>query len=260
MIAYREGGYTWKYSAAITVDARSWSSGAVEISVPIPADWDAFWTTINQTDARDVRVLSADGLTKLTYDIVKTGPAAIDAGAITSRDGRLRISGWTPPLAAMCRLVVVWGQSSVSSGAGSPTFASPINGYIALGLPARGWMAMPPQAGRTKPVAKFAKGATEQIVLGLDVGGLVDTRATAHARSRSLGAISYASYVVHAAGTPQGGMVDASTLRFIDETRCYFLVNAGSSGTTYTIVPTVVLTSSQTLIPRALLEVRDLTE
>lgn len=259
-IPYREGSYTWKYSAAITIDARAWAAGAAELSIPIPVDWDAFWLTINQTDARDVRILSADGSTKLTYDIVKTGPAAIDAAAITARDGRIRVSGWTPPAAAMCRIVIIWGNSTVATGAGAPTFAAPLNGYIAVAVPSRGWVARGVARGRTVPPVTISKGAAEVLSVGCEVGMLLNARATATANTRTREAISYASYSVTLAGAAQAAMVTASSLRFLDTSRMFFEVKAGTTATSYTIVPVVVTTEAQTLSPRALLDVRDLSE
>lgn len=259
-IPYRETTYTWKYSAAITVDASAWVAGAAEVSIPIPTDWDAFWLTINQTDARDVRILDADGLTKLTYDIVKTGPAAIDATAITNRDGRIRISGWTPPAAAMCRLVIIWGNSTVATGAGVPTFAAPLNGYIAVTAPARGWRARGVERGRTKPAATITKGAAEVLTVGVEVSPLLNSRTASSANTRAKEAISYASYSVTLAGAAQAAMITASSLRFLDTSRMYFDVKAGTTAVSYTIVPVVVTTAAQTLSPRALLDVRDLSE
>lgn len=266
MIGYREGSYIWRYSAAITVDARAWVSGAAEVTVTIPSQWDAFWSTVNATDARDVRILDADGRTLITaYKVIKTGGAAIDATAITNRDGTIQISGWTPPAAAMCRLVLVWG-SSAASAFGAPTSVSPLTGYIALPVPSVGWRAEPEPPGATKPRARLTKGASEVLVVGVTVAALLASRKEPQAQRRGHDAIRYASYAVQTGGASQAGMVEAASVRFIGEDTVTMLVKAGSSGTDYTIIPTITLYphasgySAPTLIPRALLSVRDVAE
>lgn len=259
---YREGSNIWSYFAAITVDARAWVAGAAEVSITVPADWDAFWTQINQTDGRDIRVLNAAGDTPLTYDVVDTGGGAFGAADITARSCKIRISGWTPPAAAMCRLVLAWGQASATSGAGSPTTVSPLNGYILVAAPQQGWTALPVRADVTTPAVRVQKTAAEAITYAVSFLPWLRGRLGQYARVSVGTSLSYATYVITNGGSSAGlsGMIDLSKIRFLGADTVVVIAQAGVTATNYMIAVTATTTDSQTIEAAAELVVRTLQE
>jgi hypothetical protein len=260
MTQYTEGSTRWPHSAAITVDATGWSSGAQYITITVPADFAAFWDGIHQTDARDVRLLDADGVTKLSYQLVDQGGAAVAAADITARDMIIRIGSWTPPSAAMCRIVLAWGASGVSSGGTTVTPSSPLTGYINLGRPRLGWPARRERPDQTQPLLRVHKDAAEAVRFVVDFRGMLASRIFAQGGSPELGQLKSASYVVSTGGSAQAGMISATSVRFADPSAVIVLVQAGTSGTNYTVVVTAVTTTGETLISRTVLDVQTLSE
>lgn len=260
MSQYREGTTAWPYSMAITVDCRSWVSGAIDVEVAVPTDLDHFWTTIHQTDGRDIRVLDADGRTKLAYALTDTSNNAVDATDITNREMKLRIDGWTPPAAAMCRLELVWGAAGVSSGGTAVTISGAYSGYIAVAVPSRGWIGRSERPGATHPDAEFLKGSADSRRLFVDFGRLLGVRAQRHANTSAYEQLAYASYVCNKAGSPQAGMIDASSLRFVGRGVVTFLSKSGTDGDDHTLVVTAGSSTSEIHTARAVLRVRDLQE
>lgn len=261
---YRASGIRWRQYAAITVDATGWGGGAVDAEITIPRDLEAFWSLIDNS-AAEARVLSPDLGTVLTYKITTAAGATFDATAKSNRDGKISIDNWTPPAAAMCRLVLAWHATGASSAASVLTTSSPLTGYIATGLPRVGWRAKLERPGATQPSIRLQKTATEVLRVYVDASGLIQGRQGRMAGPDSTaGALRYASYTVDTGGASQAGMKSATSLRFLGESTMFFLVQAGTSGTDYTINASadVVHTdgTSDTINPRAMLRVRSTTE
>lgn len=269
MTPYREGSYTWRYCASMTVDLRGWTSGAADVHCVVPQDWDAFWTGINATDGRDIRITDAEG-NLLSFALHKTGGSALDAGAITSRDCTIKIDGsvtpsggssFTPTIARMYQVLVWWGQSSVSAPTtGFVSTSTPATGYILTYLPPHRWVGRKERADALTLSSRMHKTTDEQVLVAVDVLELLGRRSSPTGGSYRAVEMRYASYEVQLAGVAQGSMVDASTLRFFGSRFVVFLLKAGTTATSYTISPTIVTTSGETLNPRAQLTVRDLRE
>lgn len=269
MSAYRESSGVWPYRASITADALGWISGASDVSVPVPVDFDAFWNGINQTDGRDIRVTDASG-NLLSFAIEKTGGGALDASAITSRDCTIKIDGsvtptggssFTPPAASMVQLFVHWGNTSATAPTtGYVSISGALTGYLLMQVPQHVWVGRKARKDTTRLEEGIHKGTTESLVVAVDMQPMLQTRTTPFAGSKRGAEISYATYQVLQAGASQAAMVTAASLRFYAGRYVCMVVKAGTTATNYTISPTVVTTSSETLNPRAELRVRDLQE
>lgn len=256
MSRYRETTNVWTRYADITVDNRGGSVGSTNVLAVIPKDFDEFWLNV-QPDADDIRVIDPDGFTLVTYDVKDA--AGTGTFSKTNRDGSVRVT-WSAPATAMCRLVLAWGLGSVSSGAGSPSTSSQKTGYIATTRPTRVVVAGPARLGTTRPEVGIQKSSTETIRVAFDVAGLLDRRSAKHAGGYEGDALSYASYTVDAASVAVPAMVDASSVRFHWPSLVSFLVQAGFSGTEYTINPTLTTKNAQVLNPRARVKVQNLVE
>lgn len=252
---YRSGTTTWRYYAAITVDARGWTSGAQYATATIPKDFDDFWDNVGSDPY--VRVLNADGATLATYKLTNGSGATFDATAITNRDGQIHIS-FTPTVAAMWRFVLAWGPTAaVSSAASVFTPSGAYSAYVALTIPSIGYRARLEAAHVTDPTSKLQKGADETHTVGVDLTALLPGRLGRFAGVDGGGAPRYASYdVVDGNGTTVGTMVTASSLRFVGENLITFTVKAGTDGTTYTIKPSVTMSTNDVLTPTCQLSVK----
>lgn len=269
MSAYREGSYTWRFCASITVDLRAWAAGAADVQLTMQADFDAFWNGINQTDGRDIRVTNASAQ-MLSFSLLKAAGGALDATGITNRDLIIRVDGsvtptggsdFTPTVAGMYQLFLWWGQSSVSAPTtGYVGVAGAYTAYVLQYLPPHVWVARREPSGALRLTNRMHKTTTESIVVACDVGALLQRRKTPTAGSLRAVEMSYATYAVLLAGAAQAAMVDASTVRFFAGRYVCFLLKAGTTATNYTISLTVTTNTVDALNPRAQLNVRDLAE
>jgi hypothetical protein len=262
MSAYRDSsGNTWKYHADISVDATSWTSGAIDITITIPNDWDAFWNYINQTDGRDIRVTDAAGTTLLSFDFVDSGASAVDTSDITARDGKIRIDAFTPTAAGTLRLQLYWGNGTVSSVFGvGLTISNAYTGYILTAMMPIRFAAFRERPDATKAAMRLHKLPTETLAVMVDISELLPYRRTPHARSVRAAEIKLATYAASSGGSNYGGMVAGSTVRFYGGRWILFNVASGASGTTYTVTPTITLTDGQVLNPSLRVTVQTLAE
>lgn len=256
---YREGAITWTAYAAITVDARS--SSANNVTVTIPKDLDAFWLAV--TAESEIRILAADGVTKATYEIDNGSGSTFDGTAITNRTGRIKIGSYTRASAAMCRMVLAWAPQggTPSTGGTSVSLSTPVTGYLAQEQPRNVIRARPEPVGALVPSPRVQKGSGETLLLAVDVTALLPTRdAGSYGGGDGIGGLSYASYAaVDSNSSPYSSMVDAASLRFLGDWGVSFTVTAGVSGTVYTVIPTLITTTSpaETYTPKVQVSVRD---
>ena len=259
-MGWLDGG--WANRVAITVDLASWSSGAIDIEVTIPQDWDAFWDDIDNAGA-ELRAVAQDGYTLLTYDLSGFNKA--------TRTCNLQIDGLTPTTGAegVMLLWLYYGNSGAPDASTAVTITSPFNGYICLASP---------RSDRTivgRPEASQASVAKELVAkeddvttyLWWDVTQLLHGRRDVNNNSATFEEIDYAGFAVEAAGVPQAGMSTAGSNRFVElDRRMYVatLVKAGTAPTVYLAKLTLTTTSpgdiSQVVVAKSRLKVQDITE
>lgn len=268
----------WSYRVPVAV-VNSGPAATVDVSIPIPGDWDLFWTTID-TSGNELRLCSADGFTVLTYQIAGASPSWSKA----NRTGRLEIDGLTADNAA-ASVILVWlyfGNSGASSAAGSFVAASAVDGYIHNARPV-GWVCVhrPHEPGTTRPVARVQKTVGERIYIWHDLTALLERRRDDAGDSDLWEEVWQVVSLITNGSSGQAAMIEQAATRFLeimDGGRRRFFVGmiakAGTTGTNYTIepvidtyVPELTISSGllvageyRTIEPRALLTVEDVDE
>lgn len=255
---YRDAsGVTHKRRASIAVDNTAGGAGSIDISIDIPRDWDIFWTEINQTDARDIRITGADGTTPLNFQLV-----GLD---IATRTLSIEVDNFGAPAGAMCQIFLYWNNASAVSAAAAPfVAASPKDGYIEVcAPPAPVYRAGSEQFKGLRPRATISKQAAETLYIAVDVRAFLGTRFEGEGYvdgNLRCDEISYVSYRVLTGGVAQGAMVNATKTRFIRGNYCMFYLTAGSDQSGYTVEITVTTTAGHVRLASLWLEVRTVDE
>lgn len=248
-------------------------AAVVEVLIPIPDDWDDFWTTID-TAGNEMRITAADGVTVEDYNW-----AGSPGWSKANRTGSVEV--YTLAASGTAGVALCWlyyGYSGANGATSSGTLSAPVDGYIHQGRP-RGLttQARPAQSGSTRPVARFQKTSDETTYIWLEVRGMLDGRISESGDSLLWEEVQYVTMEVTIAGATQAALFTQSGTRFIETPRGFFIgvkVKAGTSGTDYTVEPAITtwapeitidagsLTggSYRTLNPRAVLSVYDISE
>ena len=267
----------WKYRVPVAVN-NSVPAATVDVSIPIPGDWDLFWDTIDASGV-EIRVTYADGITAATYQL-----GASPAFNRTNKTGVIELDGLTADNAT-ASVVLCWlyfGQTGASTGAGSFVAASAVAGYIQRTRPS-GFVvpARPVEPGTTRPMARVQKTVGEQFLVWFEMRGMLEHRTDDSGDSRVWEEVFQVVSVVSAAGTPDATLTTVSRTRFaevLEGGRPAFyvgiFVKAGTTATNYTIEPVIdtvapeitydagalALGEYRILEPRAMLSVKDITE
>jgi hypothetical protein len=250
---YTDNTNTFAYSYPIAVDNTGGAAGSSDVQVVLPTDLDLFWTTV-QSDGDDVRLVDADGKTLLVYQL--------SAWVYATRSGTIQIDNYALPAGEMCQIWLVWGNSSVSSAAGSFVAGAVKTGYIAVCAPLGKLIpAIRENFRAQRPRAQLQKASGESIFFTLDVREALGRRRKGQPWGGDYRCeeIDYVSYRVTLAGAAQGAMIDEAKIRFYPEGPRLYLT-AGSDGSEYTVEVTVVTTELQTLIFYVWLSVRNADE
>lgn len=256
---YREGAELFDYRWPVAVLAGA-VSGTNDVTITIPPEWTAFWDTVDSAGA-DVRLVSADGATKLTYQLA--------SWTYASRVGVLEIDNLTVSNDVVL-VWLVWGNSTVTDGSGSFTAASAITGKVYLGTPGYVVAAVPEAAGNTTPVAAFSKTTGEDLALWWNVSPRL-----AMARTEVNGGLEYEELTAVQVSTGESGVYLAGSeqtamwggddeVRFVETPEGLWvrqLYTAGSDGSDYTLLLAFTCGSpsgdTRALEARALLRVND---
>ena len=230
---------TEKYRVPLAVDCTGGGGGgAVDVRFTVPTDWDHFWDHV-EASHDDIFVTDADGRTLVTF--------MASTWTYATRSGVIDVDGWTAPASAMCLLWLYYGSGG-SNTEGAFVAATPKSAYIdqtnPLSNPHR-VVATPERVGDIRPLGRIPKASAEEVYLDWDVRGVLLKRLDASAGSMLDEEISYVSYVVtDSGGSSVSGMVDASKTRFPADGWVRTLIKAGTDGSDYTAVLTVVTTNS----------------
>lgn len=241
---------TFTRRAIISVDNTAGAASA-DINVTIPKSLDAFWDVIDSSGL-ELRVVSANSETILSYAIDNGSGGAFDATAITNRNGRLQIDAASLPAVANSTvgLWLYWGTTSTQgTGASAVAIASAINGYIELSNPGQYRFAHHPQVpGQTRPRFTVHKRVAEEVALWVDYGSVLQRRPTPGNKGVYHEEIWYATpSVLNISAADQTAMYDATKNRLVwwnDRFWYKMIVKAGTTATNYTAIPSV-----RTLLP-----------
>jgi hypothetical protein len=246
---------SWPHRAAISVDNTAGATGSADVTVAIPIDFDLFWNNV-LASGNDVRVTTADGITLATYDLA--------AGFDTStRSGTIELDNVSLTSGKMHVFWLYWGYASASDARSAVTPSSPKTGYIEVGAPIEHLVrALPERPGETRPRVDVSKGSGETTRVYFDFGSSLARRVEPYQSHLLYEEISQVSYQVIAAGTPDPSLVTAANTRIVHPAIVGVELKDGSSGTDYTVVVTVVTSTSpsRTLARRARLRVIDVAE
>lgn len=253
---------SWKYRASITVDNSAGTTAAHDVTITLPTEWAKFYAKCNQTDARDVRVTLADGVTLATYDL-ESFTVSGDTGTLT-----LELDNVSMTAANIHQLFLYWGNSGATDAQSAVTTSSPKTGYVAVESPDPAYtVKVGGQAfGQTQPTAKLAKLGNDARFVWFDFGDALqkwDVPTNGHREREEIDRVSLVN-VLTTGGSDTPSMYTAGSTRIVAGRYVGAYVMAGSSGSEYTVVVRVVTTTnggvSRTLEGRASLYVYNLLE
>lgn len=245
---------SWKYRAPLAIDNTAGGAGAADITCVVPVDWDFFWDTVNQTDARDVRVCDSDGRTLLTYDL--------DGFNLGNRALTVEIDNYTLVASATRQVWLYWGNSGAATAVSAFAPAGAKSAYALVNAAGARFIRVGPQRpGETKPRNVVTKASAEQVYLWFDFSPVLHRRADQYNSDKGFEELADVTSVdVQLAAASQAAMFDATATRFLEGGIVRMLVKAGSSGTDYTAICRCTTSYGQTVEGRALVKVRNVSE
>lgn len=241
----------WAYRAAVVVDARTATPGAIQATLVVPADWDAFWTTVQSTGA-DIRVTAADGSTARTVELI--------GWSASTRSATLR---WTDTAEAAGMLVrwLYWGQSEAVATHAPVTESSPRTARVCLEAPTSALVVRPEALDATLPRATVAKATGERIRVWLDWDALLARRAAPYAASLRLAEVAGVTLLdATDGGESAAGIVVPSATVVVGDAFVGIDLEGGTDGSTYLVLVRILTSDSHTLECRLRLIVRDVVE
>lgn len=209
---YQEPSTTirWRRRVPITVVTTNTDTSR-NVTVEIPEGWDDFWTAID-TDGFSLRVTTADGVTKATYNatIVKS-----------ARFGSLDIGSVGLPGVAD-RAVLLWlyymPTDTADDSSGSPSISSQLTGRIDLGRPDPQWIRRirPNPPGQTVPDATVSKATTGSTFVWLDFTDVLQpARSGYYGRTRWEEPAVGSAIVYDDTGTADATMTTPADMRWV---------------------------------------------
>ena len=210
----------WTRRAPITLLDPAGGATA-DFFVTIPKGFDDFWNLIDSAGA-ELRIVSYDSETKLTYYIDNGSGGAFDATAKANRTGRIKIDNAAVPNVAGAAVLawLYWGPTSAqASGAGGGAApGSGSDGHIDMSVPRvhrYSHHAQIPQQAR--PRFSLHKRADEETFINVIYSGVLSPRSRSGNGSPNYEEPYYATgTVVNTSGVAQSGMIDATRNRFFD--------------------------------------------
>lgn len=191
---------SWLQRYPVMVDAvTGTSSGTVDVTFAIPADWDHFWSNVQDTtNGYDIIVTGPDGRTLLSFDL--------SGFSYANRTCTVRIDGLVLEGTGKAEVVwLYWNKTSPSNAAAAVTITSALTGYIARGEPPTGYTvkAAPLAYGETQSRATAWKDPSDQSVIWWDVTDALVARPDnePHNGKTGLEGISYVTPSMDPGGT-----------------------------------------------------------
>ncbi len=244
----RVGGWLdgWSTRHPISVPHTVSPSGANDVAVAIPK-WHPIWAVLTSEGSTDsVRVTAGDGYTELTYQL--TDSTFLGAWSTATKDGGIKIND--APFIDTTTVGLLWvyyGNSSSSDGQGSVALSSEETGYLYSGIPHNSLLRV--DGNRTPPGVTLvpverAKTSDETVFFYVRLNRVRARNAYSVDGYRGFEAPFGATYTIDEAGSPASATFDVSAQRFVETERgdllLLVLAKAGSDGTDYTAIVTVV--------------------
>ncbi len=239
----------WSRRAAIAVNNIGGNTGTVDATVPIPVEYEDFWTRVLATGA-DIRVTQADGITPVAYKRATWTHASrqgsLELAAVQAKNGTL--GAW-----------LYWGNAAASDGATTPTITTPKAGSIYLGSVVPPYVvAAPERAGATVARARFVKASAEEVRVFWDFRSRLAQTRTPISGSRLYEELRYVTLVdvLDSSEVSQAGMIGAPLTR-LGQGMVSTWLKGGTSGQTYSLVCRAETTLDRVLEARARVFVRN---
>lgn len=251
MAWYAESGQTWLKRALVTVDGSSTAAGTVEATVTLPADWGTFWDAV-QSDGDDIRAVSADGTSKLVYDL--------NGWDYANKAGTVRVSGFTHPKTnSLSFFWLYFDNDGAADGSGSPTTVSPLTTSIERAAPVATVATAPERPGATIARQTISKTTLEVHHVWVRFPPLEEYCGSVNGH-KVYEEPSYLEVTIEAAGSDQASMKDLSNTTLIEcEGRIYakIVAQGGSDATNYTNVNVLTTTNNRSIDRRVQIKVND---
>lgn len=257
-----ESGETFKYRMPLSINTATTPPADSDVTYTVPADDELFWSTVDSA-GDDIRICTSDGKTAVTWQF---NPAFNS----TTRVCTIEMDNAAPISSLPGKtLWLYWGNSTVSTGAGSFSYSAAYTAYSLVGNHAakadRRFKWEPDRPGATKATPRIVKQAAEVLVIALDYRDMLVTRPIAYGGGLELEEPSTFDYDVYAGASAQASMVDKTAIR-ADERHVYLVLKAGTTATDYTLRVTMTTDAGsdtglgRTLVWSATVNVQTLTE
>lgn len=246
---YQEAAASFTYRTMIVVDNTGAAVTPKDVSITIPPHWEG-WMVCNQVDGRDLRVTQADGITLVNYDLesfdATTHVLTVELDDVTVTANRNQVF-W-----------LYYGSDDATDATSAVTPSSALTGYVIAGASVvRTFAYREESQGTTRPTARFQKRANEELWIACDFGAAMIPAFASYNDHLDYEEIGSFRVQVELAGSAQSAMVDGARNRGVGKATLLAWVQAGSSGSTYTVVITATTTLGRVLEARCLLTVQD---
>ena len=237
----------WKYRAAIALDNTAGSGPPIDGEVTIPVHWDHFWNTI-ESNAHSVRFTQSDGTTICAYNR--------QTWTYADRSGVFQIDAVQALANETVGIYMYWGNASAGDGDGSPTISSAKTGEIEVGAPTSPIVTLQLDPyGSSNPKPRFQKTVSEVLDVWIDCRPALARRGFSNAGSSRYEEIHCVNMLVETNGSAQASMIEETKTRIMDPGWVKVRVKAGSTGTSYTVIPRITTSLGRVIEARAIMKV-----
>jgi len=256
------GAAAWRFRAAVSV-VHTNGSATPDLQFDVPLNWDHFWDADHLlSTGLDIRLVAADGETKLNYKINSFNQA--------TRTAQIEVKA--VDLLTDARVYLLWiyyGNDTAADGQAAFAVAAPETSvFVELSIPSTHRIRIrPPLIGNDRPGRRLQKGTAESLYVGFEIASLLQRRVVVNARSRRYEEPFLVRVRVQQAAVDVAAMVDGSRQRFVEDRGqlwAFAYITGGTEGD-YTLlveirthVPTE--TAHRLLEPHVLLRVKDQSE
>jgi hypothetical protein len=259
---------TWTKRLPITFYQPSAAAAStVDLTGTFPTDYDFFWDAV-ETNGGDIRITDSDGLTLISLAAGNANGWDLGASAFSTstRTFAPRIDGWTGAPAvnnAICQLFLYFDAGTQTGTAdGAIALASQRTLYYPQfdKRTSKRVVVREEVPGTTTPRQDFQKFVGEEILVAWDFSQLLMKRARPFEGKLLYEEIDYAEIDAGQTVTSDATLYDVSLSRIIPGNTVLALYKGGTTGSNYWIECRVVTTAGRTLIGRANMRVRNVTQ
>jgi hypothetical protein len=245
---WSEAGYP--YRASITVD-NSANGTTRDARLVVPADWDAFWSTLaDTTNGYDAVVVDPTTGVLVTYQrntfVFATRALILDLDNVTDPN-------------KVTQLWLYWGKAGAANRATGFAYSAGATAYVELGCPGPSDLVVVGRRHRdvTPPEDILVRPSTEQCFVWFDLASVLQDRCDPYNNDHGYEAAIDFDLVVEQNGTPVTAMTDDAQLRIVDGRYVRGLVKSGTAGQDYVGIFTVTTSLNRTVDHRFHIRVRN---